>query len=920
MGLLAHSRVARHYASMSEIDPITRLNQALEGRYQIERELGQGGMATVYLARDLKHNRNVALKVLKPDLAAVVGGDRFLAEIQTTANLQHPHILPLFDSGQADKFLFYVMPYVEGETLRERIDRDKQLPVEEALRIATAIANALHTAHEQGVVHRDIKPGNVLMSRGEPLVADFGIALAVSAGGGGRLTETGLSLGTPYYMSPEQATGDQAVGPASDTFALACVLYEMLVGEPPYPGTTAQAVLGKIIQGAPVSATAIRKSIPANVDAAIRKALEKLPADRFTGAQQFARALNDPGFRHGDAPGVKESGDAGRWKTAAVGVTALAGVLAAALGWSLLRPVDTPVSRYVIDLPVVQQPDGSGANLALSPDGSHMVFVADGEQGRHLWYRRRDQLQATSIPGTEGAISPVFSPDGTRVAFEVASGPIRVVSLNGEPPVTVLDTSRNFWGLTWGPDGHIYGFTDEGLGRVPETGGEMEPFTTVDTTRSESQHAWPQALPNGRGVLFTVARQPATDPSQYDIAVADTETGEHRVLVRGVMGRYAASGHLVYVTQDGTLLAAPFDQDALEMGNPVALTEGVAVRVFGSVHLAVADDGTFVYQTGDVQSGARNEFVWVTRSGQVSPVDPGYTFSAGTLNYGWRLSPDDTKVVFNSAVEGNEDIRIKHLPDGPEERITFADDLDLRPFWSPDGQHVAYFSGPPSFADVMLWSRRADGTGDRVLLLDDERRLAQGAWSPDGQWIVLRVGATAAMGIGGRDIMAFRPGVDSAAVPLVASADFIEGAPAISPSGTWLAYTSNETGRREVFVRPFPDVETTRVRVSTDGGIAPVWGHAGRELFFVNQDRGFVAAQFDPASGRVLSQEILFTVPSNILTQAEADGGNDFYDVASDDEHFLMARAYSSGSDEESPPEFVLVQGFFEVLRERVPN
>ena len=243
---------------MSDLE--TRLTQALTGRYAIERELGEGGMATVYLARDLRHNRPVAVKVLKPELAAVVGAERFLAEIETTANLQHPHILPLFDSGEADGFLFYVMPYVEGETLRDRIDREGQLPVAEAVGMTTSIANALETAHEKGIVHRDIKPANILLSRGEPLVADFGIALAVHAGGGGRMTETGLSLGTPYYMSPEQATGDQAVGPASDIYALGSVLYEMLIGEPPYPGNSAQAVLGKILQGAPPSATAARAS------------------------------------------------------------------------------------------------------------------------------------------------------------------------------------------------------------------------------------------------------------------------------------------------------------------------------------------------------------------------------------------------------------------------------------------------------------------------------------------------------------------------------------------------------------------------------------------------------------------------------------------------------------------------------------
>ena len=278
---------------------VPRLNAALEGRYSITSELGEGGMATVYLADDHKHNRKVALKVLKPELAAVVGAERFLTEIQVTANLQHPHILPLHDSGEADSFLFYVMPYVEGESLRDCLDREQQLHVDEAIQIASDLAEALDYAHRRKVVHRDIKPANILMHEGRPLIADFGIALAVGAAGGTRLTETGLSVGTPYYMSPEQATGDQVVGPATDIYALGCVLYEMLVGEPPYPGATAQAVLGKIISGKAVAAAEQRPSISANVDAAIRCALEQLPADRFTNAREFAGALKDGHFRHG---------------------------------------------------------------------------------------------------------------------------------------------------------------------------------------------------------------------------------------------------------------------------------------------------------------------------------------------------------------------------------------------------------------------------------------------------------------------------------------------------------------------------------------------------------------------------------------------------------------------------------------------
>ncbi|NIP56596.1 MAG: protein kinase, partial [Gemmatimonadetes bacterium] len=309
---------------------------------------------------------------------AVVGAERFLAEIKTTANLQHPHILPLHDSGEADGFLYYVMPYVEGESLRERLDRERQLPVDEAVRIATDLAEALDYAHRQGVIHRDIKPANILLHEGRPLIADFGIALAVGAAGG-RLTETGLSVGTPYYMSPEQATGDQQVGPATDIYALGCVLYEMLVGEPPYVGSTAQAVLGKIIQGEPVSATAVRQSVPRHVDAAIRKALEKLPADRFAHAQELAAALADPGFRHGVEPAGIGAG-AGQWTSVAKVSSGLAIIFAAAFGWALARAAPEtprPVERFAAPFLEGQAPlNALFASLALSPDGSILVYQA----------------------------------------------------------------------------------------------------------------------------------------------------------------------------------------------------------------------------------------------------------------------------------------------------------------------------------------------------------------------------------------------------------------------------------------------------------------------------------------------------------------------------------------------------------------
>ena len=425
---------------MDQPDPVTRLNAALEGRYKIERQLGEGGMATVYLADDLKHERKVALKVLKPELAAVVGAERFLAEIKTTANLQHPHILPLHDSGEADSFLFYVMPYVEGESLRDRLDRDHQLPVDEAVQIATKVAGALQAAHEKGVVHRDIKPANILLSKGEPLIADFGIALAVSSAGGGRLTETGLSLGTPHYMSPEQATGDQSVGPATDIYALGCVLYEMLVSEPPYTGGTPQAILGKIITGTPEPVTQHRKTVPLNVEATVNKALERVPADRFPSAQEFVRALGDLSFGLGDGALAGVASGVGPWKRMTIGFAGVAVFMTLAFGWSLLRSTTEPrpLARFEETLGG-RGPNILGVDFALSPDGSRLVYV-DGtpDGGTLLWRRALNDPEPDPIPGTEGASSPVLSPDGLSVAFDGGERSKKTVSLGGGPPFTVV--------------------------------------------------------------------------------------------------------------------------------------------------------------------------------------------------------------------------------------------------------------------------------------------------------------------------------------------------------------------------------------------------------------------------------------------------------------------------------------------------
>ncbi|HEV8395869.1 MAG TPA: serine/threonine-protein kinase, partial [Vicinamibacterales bacterium] len=336
-----------------------RLNAALSARYRIEKQLGQGGMATVYLAQDLKHDRKVAVKVLKPELAAVLGAERFVVEIKTTAALQHPHILPLFDSGTADGFLYYVMPYIDGETLRNKLDRETQLGIAEAVKITTDVADALDYAHRHGVIHRDIKPENILLHDGRPVVADFGIALALSAAAGGRMTETGLSLGTPHYMSPEQATAEKEITNRSDIYSLGCVLYEMLTGNPPHVGSSAQQIIMRILTEEVPPVTKLRKAVPPHVAAALIKALERLPADRFEDARSFAAALTDAAFTltalGGGALSAASAGGAKGWRPRlrdpfVVAPSLAAAALAVLVATSHRRPSPSPVPpiRFVL--------------------------------------------------------------------------------------------------------------------------------------------------------------------------------------------------------------------------------------------------------------------------------------------------------------------------------------------------------------------------------------------------------------------------------------------------------------------------------------------------------------------------------------------------------------------------------------------
>jgi serine/threonine-protein kinase len=858
-------------------------------------------MATVYLAEDLKHKRRVAVKVLKPELAAVLGAERFVQEITTTAALQHPHILPLFDSGEADGFLYYVMPFIDGETLRAKLDRETQLGVDEALKITTDVADALHYAHSQGIVHRDIKPENILLANGRPMVADFGIALAVSAAAGGRMTETGLSLGTPHYMSPEQATAEKEITARSDQYSLASVLYEMLTGNPPHTGASAQQIIMKIITEAPADVTALRKSVPPNVAAAVAQALEKLPADRFASTQAFAEALAD--VRFGTTGSTRATSSIGARPRRAVMIAgwsvAFAACAVAAWGW--LRPAaEPPVRRYAMALPTGQAlGTHRGSRIAVSPDGSMLAYVGDGPDGQQLLLRRRDQLTAVAIPGTRDAINPVFSPDGTRLAMSgaIGTGGIQTVGLGGAPPVTIVEGTVGSDGLTWLSDGNIYydGLTQGGtvgLMRVRADGGEPVQVTTIDTEAGDADHVWPQALPGARGVLFTILSRNTRGPAR--VAVLDIASGEVRVLVEALTARYVASGHLLYVLPNGNLLAAPFDLATLAVtGEPFAVTTQVTTRAFGAVDLAVSESGTLVYTVGDQVDGDA-DLVRVSRDGTVVPVDSSWRAGMQEL----ALSPDGTRLALSIETGSDMQVWVKELPTGPLTKLTFDGRFNGVVAWHPDGSQIGFSTSRTGWQE--FWVVPADGSAPaEPRIANREHTIREGSWSRNGEWLINRLEG------GSGVVQARRTAGDTTTQTLAVSTSGVTNVN-LSPDGRWLSYMSDESGVFEVYVRPFPMTSNARWTVSSGGGWEPQWSRSGRELFYISTDNRMVAVEVLPGSSFTMGRSTRLFDVSNY-----ADGVRSWV-VTPDDQAFYFIRGGGEGA---RPTELVVVDGLTRELR-----
>jgi serine/threonine-protein kinase len=893
---------------------IDRLAAALADRYRIERELGQGGMATVYLAEDLKHGRKVAIKVLRPELAAVIGAERFLREIKTIATLQHPHILGLIDSGEVQGTAYYVMPFVEGESLRDRLNREKQLPIGDAVRIASEVAGALDYAHRHGVIHRDIKPENILLHDGQALVADFGIALAVSSAGGSRMTETGMSLGTPTYMSPEQAMGEREITARSDVYALGCVTYEMLIGEPPFTGPTAQAIVAKVMTEKPASLITRRDRIPWTVEEAVLTALEKLPADRFATAAEFSEALANPTSRS-PRPAAAAGGS---WLqrhatpvTAVLGVVALAASILALLGSR--RSAAPEVSRFGISLGAAEglAPVG-GSRVNWAPDGRAFVYIGAGNGGgTQIWLRSLDALTAIPIAGTDGATSPFFSSDGQQVGY-ITTTPfsLKVVSRGGGKPITLVGDRLSGGGGDWSSDGWIYFDAGSHIARIHPDGTGREVVSALDSVQQEIGIAWPQALPRGRGVIFRV-RRAGDDVGDYGIFAVDLKTRVRKLLVKAAFARYAPSGHLLYVLADGSLMAQRFNVDRLALvGEPVLIARGMGIGAFGAADLAIAPSGALLYSTGRGVTTA--EPVWVSRDGASTPVDSAmHVFASGLA-----LSPDGSRLALHltapaaGSTSRTEDIWVKQLPTGPVSRLTFEGEQNRRPVWSHDGRDILFLSsrsGPSA-----LYRQRADGSAPAQRIAATYSGLGEGIESPDGRWLILR-SETGTPGDG--DILVMQVGVDSVPRPIIASA-FQELAPALSPDGHWLAYTSNETGRREVYVRPFPGVDSGKYQVSAAGGSAPRWSHRGAELFYrsLGADDLMAAQVRLTPTFAVTGQKRLFSAVGYTPGLEHAT-----FDISPDDRRFLMLRADARSSGKEETAQLVIVQNFFTDLKRVLP-
>jgi eukaryotic-like serine/threonine-protein kinase len=858
-----------------------QLNAALAGRYIVEREIGQGGMATVYLAKDLRHNRHVALKVLSTELAAVVGRERFLSEIEVTANLHHPHLLPLFDSGDAGGLLFYVMPFIEGESLRARLQRERQLSIDDAIHIAAAIGSALDYAHRHGVIHRDLKPENILMHEREPLVMDFGIALAVSNAGGARVTQAGISLGTPQYMSPEQATGDRPIDARSDIYSLGAVTYELLVGQPPHTGSSVQSIMAKVITDRPESLRAQRETVPAHVEEAVMRALSKLPADRFVSAADFVSALvshrslavanTESQILYASevrqlpiAPAPRPVVSRRVLGVAAVGVLlAMAGGAIAAR--SMRKQPADPQARFVVEMPdSLDITNTQFRQLALARDGSRAVYHFSPNWPGPLFVRRTGEMHFDAIPGSDSGRSPVLSPDGKQVLYWLPTGDgagapssfnrLMKLPIEGGNPVQIADSAFPHTQASWG-DGHQVLFRrGDYLVLVSDSGGAERARFRPDTTKGQFAFGWPEILPGGRSALITILHAGgATIDSQF-IGLLNFADSSVTDLGVNAFTPHFASGHVLYVRRDGQLFARPFEVKAGKFtGDAIAVAKDLSVRgatlatpeTRGFTDLAVSDVGLILYTDGGpfgLVGGAGTRRSIVRRRGDYQTTE---WLQVPQLAYmEMRASPDGSMLAFtiqDSTSSLRTDIHVYSFATGQTRRLT-RDGRSSHPVWTPDGKRIVYRITNPGAKPIRRFYSQPWDESEQPSAIE----AFDGAESvefpgPAGKYVAIVRGDSGLADLVRTNSDIFIAPLDSpAAARPFAATGIRERMPRFSPDGKWLAYVGHElpstSGGTDVstgvvYVRPVPGPGAV-VPVALPAGLTPLWSRDGTTLYF----------------------------------------------------------------------------------------
>jgi len=861
--------------------------------FEVIAPIGAGGMGEVYRARDLHLGRDVALKVLPDDVADDPARlARFEREARAAAALNHPNILVVFEVGAGDGVPFVAAELLEGHTLAAELHQP--LPVRRAVDYAVQVARGLAAAHDKGIVHRDIKPANLFVTRdGVVKILDFGIAKVAEARTVATMTLDGAAIGTGGYMAPEQARG-AAVDARADLFALGAVCYEMLTGRRAFPGETAAESLAAVLHVDPPPLATAARDVPAGVARVVHRCLEKAPEARFQSARDLAFALDSAVQLDAPVGGETAAAAAPAWRSWAVLVAA---TVVAALGgaWfvasNTVTPAAPPARRFAVMLPDTPQVnDDVYVPFALSPDGTTLAYTT--LQPERLYLRRLDEFTVHEVPGTDGAYDPFFSPDGRWIGFW-SHGEIKKVPLDGGPPV-VICKALDMLGASWGDDGTIVfaGGPGQPLSIVSADGGTPRPLTTLDATRGEVQHAFPQVLSGGRGVLFTV--QSTSRDAPFSVARFDPRTTSHRAVVSGGRyGRLLSSGHLVYL-RERALVAVRASPDTLEpTGTPTPVVDDVQPGSIGAAMVSAAGDGTLAY--APFRPPTTSRLVWVDRAGTVTDTGlPPHPYSVP------RLAPDGRSAAVRIGDRSSADIWIARFAGARLERLTFDRRLDYTfsgHSFSPDGARLTYSEDADGGVAVKV--QDLDGSPPTTVL-SWPRRVSPSRMTSHGV-VLVEFGETS-----GADLLLLPPGARRP-VSLVADPGNQWGN-AVSPDERLLVYASNETGRYELFARPFPGTGPKR-QLTTDGAAEAVWSHDGRELFFRNGGRMMalpMAAGSRPPSGlpRPLFDDHL--VPGS--------AGQPGYDVARDG-RFLMLRADAPTP----PPELRIVLNWLDEVKRLVP-